>query len=100
MADKPFGHARVEVDRQLLERAAVYHGACLRASAAGTATVTVYDGLAATGAPIDAIKCSAEEHDFHMLDPGVALREGLFIDLGDNVDFFTVYYEPRPRGAP
>jgi hypothetical protein len=97
VADKPFGHARVEVDRQLLERAAVYHGAILRASAAGTATATVYDGLAASGEPIDAFKCSAEEHDFHMLDPGVALREGLYIDLGDNIDFFTVYYQPTPR---
>jgi len=95
--DKPFGHARVEVDRQLVERAGVYHGACLRASAAGTATVTVYDGLSASGEPIDAFRAGANEHDFHMLDPGVALREGLFIDLGDNIDFFTVYYEPVPR---
>ena len=99
MADKPFAHARVEVDRQLLERAAVYHGAVLRAAAAGTATATVYDGLATTGEPIDAFRAGAEEHDFHMLDPGVALREGLYIDLGDNVEFFTVYYEPVPRGA-
>ena len=100
MADKPFAHARVEVDRPLLERAAVYHGAILRAAAAGAATATVYDGLSTNGEPIDAFKCSAEEHDFHMLDPGIALREGLYIDLGDNIDFFTVYYEPRPRGAP
>lgn len=98
MADKPFGHARVEVDRQLLEQAAVYHGAVLRASAAGTATATVYDGLSGDGEPIDAFRCGAEEHDFHMLDPGVALRKGLYIDLGANIDFFTVYYEPVPRG--
>lgn len=97
MADEPFAHARVEVDRQLLERASVYHGACMRAAAAGTATATVYDGLAANGEPIDAFRASAEEHDFHMLDPGVAIRVGLFIDLGDNVDFFTVYYQPVPR---
>jgi hypothetical protein len=99
VADKPFGHARVEVDRQLLERAAVYHGAILRATAAGVATATVYDGLGVAGEPIDAFRAGANEHDFHMLDPGVALREGLFIDLGDNIDFFTVYYEPRPRSA-
>jgi len=97
VADKPFGHARVEVDRQLLERAAVYHGAILRATAAGTAIATVYDGLAATGEPIDAFRAVASEHDFHMLDPGIALREGLYIDLGDNIDFFTVYYQPVPR---
>jgi hypothetical protein len=90
----------VEVDHQLLERAGVYHGACLRATADGTATATVYDGLSASGEPIDAFRAQASEHDFHMLDPGVALREGLFIDLGDNVDFFTVYYDPPPRGAP
>ena len=98
MADTPFGHARVEVDRQLLERAAVYHGACMRAAAAGTASATVYDGLDATGEPIDAFRAAANEHDFHMLDPGVALRQGLFIDLGDNIDFFTVYYQPVRRG--
>lgn len=97
MAEGPFGHARVEVDRQLLARAAVYHGACMRAAAAGTAWATVYDGLAANGEPIDAFRAGAEEHDFHMLDPGVALREGLYIDLGDNIDFFTVYYQPVPR---
>ena len=99
MADNPFSHSRVGVDRQLLERAAVYHGACLRAGAGGTATVTVYDGLDANGEPIDAFRATANEHDFHMLDPGVALREGLYIDLSDNIDFFTVYYRPRPRSA-
>jgi len=99
VAADPFAHAQVEVDRQLLERASVYHGACMRAAAAGTATATVYDGLDATGEPIDAYKAGAEEHDFHMLDPGVAIRVGLFIDLGDNIDFFTVYYQPVRRGG-
>jgi len=97
MADGPFGHAAVEVDRQLLQRAAVYHGAILKAADSGTAVADAYDGLDASGELIDTFRCAAKEHDFHMIDPGIALREGLYIDLGANVDKFTVYYQPRPR---
>lgn len=100
MPDAPFSHARVKVDRQVSQRAAVYHGACLKATSGGTATVDVYDGIDASGDPIDTFRAGASDHDIHVLEKGLSLRYGLYVDLGSNVDFYTVYYEPvaRERG--
>jgi len=95
---RPFGHAAVQVDRQVLQRAAVYHGGVLSSSSGGASTVAVYDGLDTTGELIDYfIVLGALYGDSHVFERGVALRVGLYVDLRTNVEAFTVYYDPVPR---
>lgn len=97
MADAPFAHAHVQVDRSLAQRAAVYHGGVILATSGGTATVNIYDGLDTTGELIDSFSVAASTPDTHVFDRGVALQVGLYIDIGSNVSAFTAYYEPVPR---
>jgi len=93
----PFAHSRVQTDRQLIQRAAVYHGGLLLASAIGAAAVGVYDGLDTSGELIDRFLVAGSGHERHVYERGVALQVGLYIDIGDNVSAFTAYYEPVPR---
>ena len=93
----PFAHSRVQTDRQLIQRAGVYHGGILRAAASGSASVDVYDGLDTSGEPIDRFLVAAQGHERHVYERGVALQVGLYVDISDNVTFFTAYYDPVPR---
>lgn len=95
---RPFAHTAVQVDRQVLQRAAVYHGGILKSTSGGASAAVVYDGLDTTGEVIDYfLAAGASYNDSHALERGIALRVGLYIDLGNNVDKFTVYYDPVPR---
>ena len=98
MSDKPFGHLTVEADRVAVQRGGVYHGGLLKASG-GTATVSLYDGLnATTGTLIDFFRATNGQADRHVLERGIDIREGLFVDLSSNVGSFTVFYEPPSAG--
>lgn len=97
MAHRAHVHRRVSVDKRVLEPAAVYHGGVLAADGVGTATVTVYDGFNTTGDPIDFFSAAVSGRDRNYMDDGIILRIGLYIDLGSNVSFFTVIYDPTPR---
>jgi hypothetical protein len=94
MNEKPFGHLTVEADKVALKRGAVYHGGLLLASGVGAATVAVYDGLDTSGTLIDRFAAATSSADRHVFERGIDLRVGLYVDLGDNVSKFTVYYEP------
>jgi len=95
---RPFGHAAVQVDRQVLQRAAVYHGGVLKSTSDGASGAVVYDGLDTTGEVIDYfLAAGASYGDTHIFERGIALRVGLYVDLGNNVGAFTVYYQPVPR---
>jgi len=94
MSDKPFGHLSVQADKVALERGGVYHGGILLAGAGGAATVAVYDGLDTGGTLIDYFSALTSAADRHVFERGIDVREGLYVDLGDNVSSFTVYYEP------
>ena len=90
-------HRRVDSDTRLFGPGAVYHGAVLKASSGGAATVAVYDGLNTDGDPIDYFSVAASAVERNYMDDGIILRRGLYVDLGSNVDFFTVIHEPEPR---
>lgn len=93
----PFAHSRVYSDRQLIQRAGVYHGGYLLASGDGASTVAVYDGLDTSGEPIDYFSVATSTPERHIYEKGLALRVGLYVDLGSNVSVFTAYYDPVPR---
>ena len=67
------------------------------ATSFGTATVVVYDGIDASGDFIDYFRASALTPDRNYIGPGVILKRGLYVDIGNNVSRFTIYYEPEPR---
>lgn len=93
----PFAHSRVYADRQLIQRAGVYHGGLLKATESEKATVDVYDGLDTSGELIDSFSAVDPARDHHVYEKGIALRVGLYIDLGSYVSVFTAYYDPVPR---
>jgi len=95
----PFAHSRVFADKQLIQRAGVYHGGLLLASGDGTSTVSVYDGVDTSGELIDSFSVAASTPQVRVFERGIALARGLYIDLGSNVSTFTAYYDVVPRAA-
>lgn len=97
MDDQPVGHLAVDADGRVLDSGAVYHGGILQAGGGGTATVTVYDGISTGGDVIDYFSAGRDDGDRHGPGRGITLRRGLYVDLGNDVAAFTVYYQPVPR---
>jgi hypothetical protein len=93
----PFAHSRVFADKQLIQRAGVYHGGLLLASGDGASTVTVYDGVDTSGEPIDSFSVAASTPQVRVFERGLNLARGLYIDLGSNVSVFTAFYDVVPR---
>lgn len=93
----PFAHSRVYADRQLIQRAGVYHGGLLLATEDGDAYLHIYDGLDTSGDLIDFILAESGVAGGSVYEKGIALRVGLYVDLGPNVSVFTAYYMPVPR---
>ena len=97
MGDCPASHRRVEVDGLAAEAGATYHGGVLKSSG-DESSVTVYDGI--DGSAIDVIDFFwGEENtgDHHWIGEGIAVRRGLYVDIGSRVGDFTIYYRPPPR---
>jgi hypothetical protein len=93
----PFAHSRVFADRQLIQRAGVYHGGLLY-NPSGVSLVQIYDGLDTTGELIDAFMLSTGGYDRHVYERGIALRVGLYVDLSiQALSVFIAYYDPVPR---
>jgi len=93
----PFAHSRVFADRQLIQRAGVYHGGLLLATDGGTSTVSIYDGIDTSGELIDSFSVAASTPQLRVFERGIALARGLYVDLGSNVSVFTAYFDPVPR---
>ena len=96
MPHKGRGHVAVDADGKVLDAGATYYGAILKAGSGGTSTVTVYDGVSTGGDVIDYFSAAASGRDPRWLNEGIILRRGLYVDLGLNVDAFTLYYAPVP----
>jgi len=88
----PYHSYKVDVSRGVPHPDWLYHGGVLRASAGGTATVAVYDGLDNTGVLIDYFRASTSDRDVHVLEAGLTLRVGLYVEIGSNVTAFTAFY--------
>ena len=97
--ERVFNHIRVEADKALLEPGYIYHGALLLASSGGAAAATVYDGVSSAGEVIDHLSAAVSDDDVHIIETGIVLQRGLYVDLGSNVDQFIIYYE-TPRHDP
>jgi len=94
----PYIHRRMAADGLVAQRGAVYHGGVLLASAGGAATVNVYDGLDTSGELIDSYRAATSDRDVHVLEVGLAINTGLYVDLGSNVSACTIYFD-LPTGA-
>jgi hypothetical protein len=95
----PWSVARVLADDRVVQGPLVYHGAYLRADGVGAATADVYDGSSTGGQLRDGLRAATSEHDQHLYDAGIAFNNGLFVDLGSNVDVLLVYWSPiEPDG--
>lgn len=94
---RPYSHVKVALDTALRWAGAIYHGGVLKATSGGNSSVEVYDGFDTGGELIDAYYCAASNRDVHVLERGILVRTGLYIDKGDNVSAFTLHYEPPPR---
>jgi hypothetical protein len=93
-------HKRLYADQQASLPASVYFGGILLAGAGGAATVAVYDGKDTTGDLIDYFSAATSARDRNFIPQGIRLQYGLYVDLGSNVDHFTVFFlrEPREEG--
>lgn len=85
----------VTSDRRALPQAAFYHGGILLASSGGASIVSVYDGHDTTGVLIDRFDVQASQFQQSFYERGIALRRGLYVDLGSNVSAFTLYYSDQ-----
>lgn len=86
-------HTRVEADRLVAQRGVGLYGGELVATSGGTATVDIYDDIAAQGAPIMSFSVAASGIQ-RVFDPWpVAIASGLYVDLGSNVSRFTLFYD-------
>ncbi|OGO08509.1 MAG: hypothetical protein A2Y61_04000 [Chloroflexi bacterium RBG_13_60_13] len=94
---KPFAHSRVFADKQVIQRAGVYHGGLLLATGDGASTVAVYDGVDTSGELIDSFSVAASTPQVRVFERGIALARGLYVDLGSNVSVFAAYYDVVPR---
>ncbi len=97
MANPPHPNYPVSADRLKFHDWSTYHGGILVATAGGTATVNVYDGVDANGDLIDAFAVAVSSIERHWMDDGIQLKRGLYIDLGANVSAFTMFAHPPPR---
>ena len=55
------------------------------------------DGSSTSDEIVGAFGVGASGTDRAWLGEGVGLRNGLYVDLGSNVDIFTVYYSLLPE---
>lgn len=97
MDDCPASHLRVEEDGLVAPAGSTYHGGVLKSSD-DESSVTVYDGIDASADDvIDFFWGEKHTGDHHYLESGIAVRRGLYVDLGSSVGDFTIYYQPAPR---
>jgi len=94
---EPVGHLAVDADGRVLKAGDTYHGGVLVAAGGGAASVTVYDGIDTGGDVIDYFYAARDAGDRHGPGKGIIIRRGLYVDLGNDVSAFTVYYKPEPR---
>ena len=92
-------HTRVQTDKVALQRGAIYHGGVLLSDGVGTSTVELYDGLSTSGELLDAFRAAVSDHESHIFERGIAIREGLYVNIGSNVSAFVLYYEPVAQGS-
>ncbi len=98
-------HDAVDADRRVAQGPGSYWGGVLVASAAGYATVDVYDGDNTSGELIDSYVVGSLLAERHSLPGGVHFERGLYVDLGSNVSKFTISYHvypsnPSDRSSP
>lgn len=94
----PVIHTRVQGDAFRLQEPAVFHGGLLVATAGGAASVNVRSGSSVDAAPVYFFRAAASEADFDFLERGIAAPQGIFVDLGVNVDVFQLFYRLPQRG--
>lgn len=80
-------------DSPVLQGPLIYRGGFLKATSGGAATADLYDNTAASGQPIDSFRAATSNYDRHTDPDGVWVLRGIYVDIGNNVDSFTLYYD-------
>lgn len=93
---QPYAPFKIEADGQHLGPGAVYHGGVLLADG-GTATVLLYDGDDANGVLIDRLKATNGNMEHRVIERGIRLLKGLYVDVSTNVGDLTLFLEPAPK---
>lgn len=83
----------ITVDSVITERDALLVAVYLTATAAGTATATVYNGVDTNGRKIHTLSTPASRSE--KIEPVSPIRcdEGIFIDVGNNVEGVCVVWQ-------
>lgn|SRR3990167_4892650 len=87
---------RITQDERVATGPLVFAGLLLAADGVGTADVTVYDGADAGGRQFATFRTPTSRTESHGLPVGAHFSQGLFVDLGSNVEECVVFYAPLP----
>jgi hypothetical protein len=71
----------------------IYYGGFLKTGAGGASTVDLFDGLSATDDPLDSFATIASGHENRYLPGGLYCMRGIFVNIGNNVTAFVLYYD-------
>lgn len=95
-------HQAVVADRRVVQGPGAYYGGVLVATSGGAATVDVYDGDSTSGELIASFSAAASGRNVDRPPIGIHFERYLYVDLGDNVSKFTVFYleNPDPPADP
>jgi len=80
------------VDTVLTRRDALIYAVVLTATSGGVADVTIRAGIDSSGKTMLKLKAAADSTKCVMLYAPLRCRNGIFIDVGSNVDLVTVVW--------
>ena len=94
MAHLGFPWKRVTQDERVVTGALVFAGLILTADGVGTADVTIYDGNDAGGHQLGTFRAAVSTTEVIGLPALLHFSQGLFVDIGSNVEECVVVYAP------
>jgi len=80
------------VDTVLTRRDALIYGVVLTATSGGVADVTIKAGIDSSGKAVMKVKAAADSTQYVSLYAPIQCRNGIFIDVGSNVDLVTIIW--------
>ncbi|HAM57761.1 MAG TPA: hypothetical protein DCQ64_21030 [Candidatus Rokubacteria bacterium] len=94
MPEEPYTWKRLTADQRVHTGPLVFRGVILAADAVGTADVTIYDGNDAGGRQFATFKTPTSRTETHGPSAPVLFDQGLFVDVGSNVEEVVVVFWP------
>jgi len=94
MPEEPYTWKRLTADQRVHTGPLVFRGVILAADAVGTADVTIYDGNDAGGHQLGTFRAAVSTTEVIGLPALLHFSQGLFVDIGSNVEECVVVYAP------